>query len=89
MADPAADFRGNVSLVFEMLEALRRDAPRCRFLLLSSAAVYGSRNPHEHTDVLTADNLSTAFGQEIALDVVDDRYFARRARSRAAHRRQL
>jgi iron complex transport system ATP-binding protein len=39
-------------------------------------------------DVLTAENLSTAFGQQIALDVVDGRYFARRARSRAAHRRR-
>lgn len=41
------------------------------------------------TDVLTADNLSTAFGQAIALDVIDGRYFARRIRTRAAHRRQL
>jgi iron complex transport system ATP-binding protein len=41
------------------------------------------------SDVLTAQNLSAAFGQEIALDVVDGRYFARRVRSRAAHRRQL
>ncbi|MEI9897632.1 MAG: NAD-dependent epimerase/dehydratase family protein [Chthoniobacter sp.] len=41
MEDPAADFRGNVTLVFELLEALRKHAPRCRFLLLSSAAVYG------------------------------------------------
>ncbi len=41
------------------------------------------------TDVLTAENLSTAFGQAIALDVVDGRYFARRVRTRAAHRRQL
>jgi iron complex transport system ATP-binding protein len=40
-------------------------------------------------DVLTAQNLSTAFGQEIALDIVDGRYFARRVRSRAAHRRPL
>ena len=39
-------------------------------------------------DVLTAENLSTAFGQSIALDVIDGRYFARRARSRAAHRRR-
>ncbi|MFT3900563.1 MAG: ABC transporter ATP-binding protein [Gordonia sp. (in: high G+C Gram-positive bacteria)] len=31
-------------------------------------------------DVLTAQNLSTAFGQQIALDVIDGRYFARRAR---------
>ncbi len=40
------------------------------------------------TDVLTADNLSAAFGQSIALDVIDGRYFARRTRTRAAHRRR-
>ncbi|REZ72999.1 ABC transporter ATP-binding protein, partial [Mycobacterium tuberculosis] len=34
------------------------------------------------------ENLSTAFGQEITLEVADGRYFARRRRSRAAHRRQ-
>ncbi|MGE2720460.1 ABC transporter ATP-binding protein [Mycolicibacterium celeriflavum] len=39
-------------------------------------------------DVLTAENLSKAFGQAISLEVVDGRYFARRARSRAAHRRR-
>ncbi|MEM6109759.1 ABC transporter ATP-binding protein [Mycobacterium sp. 050272] len=40
-------------------------------------------------DVLTAENLSAAFGQSIALDVIDGRYFARRVRARAAHRRRL
>ena len=40
------------------------------------------------TDVLPAENLSAAFGQSIALDVLDGRYFARRVRSRAAHRRR-
>ncbi|TRW81463.1 ABC transporter ATP-binding protein [Mycolicibacterium sp. 018/SC-01/001] len=40
------------------------------------------------TDVLTADNLSAAFGQSIALDLIDGRYFARRTRTRAAHRRR-
>ncbi|MCH9666707.1 MAG: ABC transporter ATP-binding protein [Actinomycetia bacterium] len=39
-------------------------------------------------DVLTAENLSKAFEQSIALDVIDGRYFARRTRSRAAHRRR-
>lgn len=38
---------------------------------------------------LTAENLSKAFGQSIALDNIDGRYFARRARTRAAHRRRL
>ncbi|MBU8824681.1 ABC transporter ATP-binding protein [Mycolicibacterium goodii] len=40
------------------------------------------------TDVLTAENLSKAFGQAIALEMIDGRYFARRVRSRAAHRRR-
>lgn len=40
-------------------------------------------------DVLTAENLSTAFGQSISLDVIDGRYFARRTRTRPAHRRRL
>ena len=40
------------------------------------------------TDTLTAENLSKAFGQSIALDIIDGRYFARRTRSRAAHRRR-
>ena len=39
-------------------------------------------------DTLTAENLSAAFGQSIALDTIDGRYFARRVRSRAAHRRR-
>ena len=39
-------------------------------------------------DVLTPENLSKAFGQSIALEVIDGRYFARRTRSRAAHRRR-
>jgi UDP-glucose 4-epimerase len=42
LTDPAGDFRGNTVLTFELLEALRLHAPRCRFLLLSSAAVYGN-----------------------------------------------
>jgi iron complex transport system ATP-binding protein len=40
-------------------------------------------------DVLTSENLSTAFGQRIALEFVDGRYFARRVRTRAAHRSRL
>ncbi|HEU0190808.1 MAG TPA: ABC transporter ATP-binding protein [Mycobacterium sp.] len=40
------------------------------------------------SDVLTGENLSAAFGQSISLDVIDGRYFARRTRARAAHRRQ-
>jgi len=40
------------------------------------------------TDVLTAENLSKAFQQSIALDVLDGRYIARRTRGRAGHRRR-
>ncbi|MET0452943.1 MAG: ABC transporter ATP-binding protein [Mycobacterium sp.] len=38
-------------------------------------------------DVLNSENLSKAFGQSIALELIEGRYFARRTRSRAAHRR--
>ncbi|MGY4103297.1 ABC transporter ATP-binding protein [Nocardia sp. R16R-3T] len=38
------------------------------------------------SDVLTAENLSEAFRQSIALDRVDGRYFARRARRLGRHR---
>jgi len=33
-------------------------------------------------------SLTTAFGQSIALEIIDGRYFARRTRTRAAHRRR-
>ncbi|KAF0846573.1 ABC transporter ATP-binding protein [Nocardia caishijiensis] len=39
-------------------------------------------------DVLTAENLSKAFSQSIALDRVDGRWFARRARRSGGHRRR-
>ncbi|RPA13037.1 ABC transporter ATP-binding protein [Gordonia sp. OPL2] len=38
-------------------------------------------------DVLTGKNLSTAFRQQITLDKVDGRYFARRTRKAGGHRR--
>jgi UDP-glucose 4-epimerase len=41
LTEPTADFQANTVLTFEMLDALRRHAPACRFVLLSSAAVYG------------------------------------------------
>lgn len=40
--EPGADFYGNTVLTFELLNALRLFAPQCRFILLSSAAVYGN-----------------------------------------------
>jgi UDP-glucose 4-epimerase len=42
MADPAADFYASTMLTFEVLNSLRLNAPSCRFILLSSAAVYGN-----------------------------------------------
>ncbi len=40
--DSEEDFRGSVDLCAFVLEALRKTTPGCRFLLLSSAAVYGN-----------------------------------------------
>ncbi|MDF5725945.1 MAG: NAD-dependent epimerase/dehydratase family protein [Rhizonema sp. PD37] len=42
MSDPAADFYTNTVLTFEILNALRLNAPNCRFIFLSSAAAYGN-----------------------------------------------
>ncbi len=42
VTDPTADFNSNTVLTFEVLDALRLNAPECRFILLSSAAVYGN-----------------------------------------------
>lgn len=39
---PSRDFHLNGRLVFDLLEAIRRNSPRCRFINLSSAAVYGN-----------------------------------------------
>ena len=42
MEQPGVDFHAGVVVTFELLEALRRFAPGCRTVLLSSAAVYGN-----------------------------------------------
>ena len=40
--DPASDYADSTILTFEILNALRVAAPECRFIMLSSAAVYGN-----------------------------------------------
>jgi UDP-glucose 4-epimerase len=42
VADPSADFYSNTVLTFNLLDALRLNAPACKFIFLSSAAVYGN-----------------------------------------------
>jgi UDP-glucose 4-epimerase len=42
MTDPVADFYASTMLTFEVLNTLRLNVPSCRFILLSSAAVYGN-----------------------------------------------
>jgi len=39
--DPAADFKSSVVVTEQLLGALRKSAPQCRAIFLSSAAVYG------------------------------------------------
>lgn len=52
ITDPAADFYASTMLTFEVLNTLRLHAPSCRFILLSSAAVYGNpqKLPISETD---------------------------------------
>lgn len=42
ISNPSLDYKANTALVFELLEAIRLHAPDCRFITLSSAAVYGN-----------------------------------------------
>ena len=42
ITDPSADFYTNTILTFELLNSVRLNAPMCRFIFLSSAAVYGN-----------------------------------------------
>ncbi|MDX1874690.1 ABC transporter ATP-binding protein [Mycolicibacterium sp. 120266] len=84
LADLAADPDAPaIVLVTHHVEEIPPGFSHC--LLLSEGAVVASGLL---ADVLTSENLSTAFGQSIALEMVEGRYFARRVRSRAAHRRR-
>jgi iron complex transport system ATP-binding protein len=83
LADLAADPDAPaIVLVTHHVEEIPLGFSHC-LLLSEGRAVAAGLLP----DVLTAENLSAAFGQSIALDVIDGRYFARRTRARAAHRR--
>jgi UDP-glucose 4-epimerase len=42
LADPAGDFANSVPVLLNVLESVRRHAPACRIVFLSSAAVYGN-----------------------------------------------
>lgn len=85
LADLAADPDSPaLVLVTHHVEEIPLGFSHC--LILSEGAVVAAGLLH---DTLTAENLSRAFGQSIALDDIDGRYFARRVRSRAAHRRRL
>ena len=84
LADLAADPDAPaLVLVTHHVEEIPQGFSHCLLLSEGKAVASGLL-----TDVLTSENLSTAFGQSIALDVIDGRYFARRTRSRAAHRRR-
>jgi len=84
MADLAADPDAPaIVLVTHHVEEIPPGFTHC--LLLAEGAPVASGLL---TDVLTSENLSRAFGQAITVDTIDGRYFARRVRSRAAHRRR-
>jgi UDP-glucose 4-epimerase len=42
VSEPASDFYTNSVVTFELLNALRLHSPKCKFIFLSSAAVYGN-----------------------------------------------
>jgi iron complex transport system ATP-binding protein len=77
-ADPDAPA---LVLVTHHVEEIPRGFSHC-LILSEGRSVAAGLLPQ----VLSAENLSKAFGQSIALEVIDGRYFARRSRTRAAHR---
>jgi iron complex transport system ATP-binding protein len=84
LADLAADPDSPaLVLVTHHVEEIPPGFSHC--LILSEGRVLAAGLLH---DTLTAENLSAAFGQSIAVDIIDGRFFARRARTRAAHRRR-
>jgi iron complex transport system ATP-binding protein len=84
LADLAADPDSPaLVLVTHHVEEIPPGFSHC--LILSEGRVLAAGLLH---DTLTAENLSAAFGQSIAVDTIDGRYFARRVRTRAAHRRR-
>jgi UDP-glucose 4-epimerase len=42
LSSPDTDFHSNTVITFELLNCLRNFSPKCKFILLSSAAVYGN-----------------------------------------------
>jgi UDP-glucose 4-epimerase len=54
LVEPGADFCGNTALTFDLLETIRKYSPECRFVYLSSAAVYGNpaHSPTTETDIV-------------------------------------
>lgn len=54
MKNPVLDFSLNTINVHKMLEAIRKQSPECKYILLSSAAVYGNpeRNPISEEDLI-------------------------------------
>ena len=84
LADLAADPDAPAMvLVTHHVEEIPQGFSHCLMLSEGQVVVAGLL-----TDVLNAENLSKTFGQSIAVDVIDGRYFARRVRSRPAHRRR-
>lgn len=82
LADLAADPDAPaIVLVTHHVEEIPEGFSHCLILSEGSSIAAGLLQ-----DVLTAQNLSKAFGQSIALEAIDGRYFARRSRARAAHR---
>lgn len=76
--DPPTDYRKNVESVAFVVESLRRYAPRCHFVLLSSAAVYGNpRSLPVREDArcipISPYGCHKLFGEQIVEDFVTER----------------
>jgi len=58
ISDPSSDFYDGAVLTFELLNALRQFAPACKFIFLSSAAVYGNPETLPVTEIQPTNPIS-------------------------------
>lgn len=73
--DPAMDFRDSVQATAVLLEGVRVEAPQCRFVYLSSAAVYGDQSADPLNESSAPSPLSPYGYSKLLAEVLCREYF--------------
>jgi UDP-glucose 4-epimerase len=73
--DPGMDFRDSVQATAALLESLRVEAPQCRFVYLSSAAVYGDQSEEPLNESSAPSPLSPYGYSKLLAEILCRQYF--------------